>query len=396
MILLLASLFSCNPSDKKKSEIAEESSLPIERTTDFISPIEKRPYKISLATKPHYETQFTYTTAISGKIGEFVDAEMSEVVPVNMGLENQIDTDIKAEISQPEEIDVFLVMVNIIFDNDIFTNTDYYYTNGARIELVLPVAKYAPLNKALLNLKSNDIDFSGFSITQNIYTPINPEATEIVYGDRPFAAYLTLGQFRESYHLKKRLQMKSVLDIGVMGPLSLGEQVQSTVHELEPTGWEYQVQNSFLINYYMSLEKGIYSSSNLELNARGQANLGTLYNKLGGGLFIRTGSFLPVYRGPMTLCCNQARKNEFQYWFFVSGNLDFVAYDATLQGSLFNNNSPYELQSSELNRFVYKGSIGFAFYYNNLGLELENFYVTPEFKGAYHFKYGRIKLVANF
>jgi hypothetical protein len=98
----------------------------------------------------------------------------------------------------------------------------------------------------------------------------------------------------------------------------------------------------------------------------------------------------------MTLCCNQAKKQQIQYWFFVTGNAELVAYNATLQGSLFNNNSPYVIQSNELNRALFKGSAGIAFYYDNLGLELENFYLTPEFKGAYQFGYGRIKLVANF
>ena len=190
--------------------------------------------------------------------------------------------------------------------------------------------------------------------------------------------------------------MKSALNVGVMGPLSFGEKVQSTVHYLEPTGWEYQVQNSLLINYYFGVEKGLYSSSNLELNLGGQANLGTLYDKIGGGFYFRTGSFLPVYQGPMTICCNRAKRRQLQYWFFMSGKADFIAYDATLQGGMFNNISPYVLKNSDLNRMVFTGSIGVALYYNNLGVELENIYLSPEFKGAQYFGYGRIKLVANF
>ena len=144
-------------------------------------------------------------------------------------------------------------MINIIFDNDIFNNTDYYYTNGARIELVFPVAKSSPVNKVLLGLKTNDIDVSGFSLTQNIYTPINPESTEIEYGDRPFAAYLTVGQFRESYHLKKRLQMKSALDIGVMGLCRWVSKCNRLFTTLEPTGWAIpgakQLSDQLLFRY---------------------------------------------------------------------------------------------------------------------------------------------------
>jgi len=396
IILFVVCLFSCNSTEKQKKEVAKEAAVPIGRKVEVISPIEKRSPGISIAHDLRPAFQFQYTTSVTKKIGEFVEGPVNNAHPATIGFENTIVADVKENQNELPGWKVFPVMVNIIFDNDIFNNTDYYYTNGARIELVFPAATSSPVNKVLAGLKTNDIDVSGFSLTQNIYTPVNPESTEIVYGDRPFAAYLTVGQFRESYHLKKRLQIKSAIDLGVMGPMSLGEQVQSTVHELEPSGWKYQVQNSFLINYYVGIEKGLYSSSNLELNAVGHLNVGSLYDKLGGGLRFRVGSFLPVYRGPMTICCDRAKKGQLQYWFFMSGKADFIAYDATLQGSMFNDQSPYVISSNELNRVVYQGSVGVALYYDNLGVELENFYLSPEFEGAHHFKYGRIKLVANF
>jgi len=396
IILFVVCLFSCNSTEKQKKEVAKEPAVPIGRKVEVISPIEKRSPGISIAHDLRPAFQFQYTTSVTKKIGEFVEGPVNNAHPATIGFENTIAADVKENQNELPGWKVFPVMVNIIFDNDIFNNTDYYYTNGARIELVFPAATSSPVNKVLPGLKTNDIDVSGFSLTQNIYTPVNPESTEIVYGDRPFAAYLTVGQFRESYHLKKRLQIKSALDLGVMGPMSLGEQVQSTVHELEPSGWKYQVQNSFLINYYVGIEKGLYSSSNLELNAVGHLNVGSLYDKLGAGLRFRVGSFLPVYRGPMTICCDRAKKGQLQYWFFMSGKADFIAYDATLQGSMFNDQSPYVISSNELNRVVYQGSVGVALYYDNLGVELENFYLSPEFEGAHHFKYGRIKLVANF
>ena len=80
----------------------------------------------------------------------------------------------------------------------------------------------------------------------------------------------------------------------------------------------------------------------------------------------------------------------------MSGTTDFIAYDATLQGGLFDNKSPYVISDSELNRMIFKASAGLAVYYYRFGVELENFYFTPEFKGARHFMHGRIKLVANF
>jgi len=222
----------------------------------------------------------------------------------------------------------------ILFDNDIFANTDYYYTNGARIELVFPFAYHSPINNVLAGFREPDIGFGGFSITQNIYTPINPEATGIEYGDRPFAGYMTLGQFRESYSLRRRIYMKSALDLGVLGPASLGETVQSTVHYLEPTGWAYQIQNSFVINYYFHIEKNFLSSPYFELGAVGEAQAGTLYDKIGGGLNFRVGHFMPVYKGPLTACCISSGKREWQYWFFMTGITAFLSFLSAIRAIL--------------------------------------------------------------
>lgn len=70
-----------------------------------------------------------------------------------------------------------------------------------------------------------------------------------------------------------------------------------------------------------------------------------------------------------------------------------VFYDATLQGGMFSNNNKYTLSSSEINTHVFNASIGLAVFYNNIGLELHNFYMTPEFRTAYDFRWGRIKLI---
>ena len=395
IIWVVAFLFSCSSSETAEKDAAEAGIAQPERIVEVITVVKKKDAQMPVVGKLHPDAEFQYSTTINKKIGEIVDAPMSGVSPKSIKFENELNPETQIFETGSYQTEVNPVILRVIFDNDIFDNTDYYYTNGIRFELVLPFAGQSPVNKILLGIKSSDFGFGGFSITQNIYTPVNPETNEIDYGDRPFAAYLTIGQFRETYQLERKLQIKSALDLGVMGPSSMGETVQSSIHYLEPTGWKYQLQNSFLINYYINIEKGLYSSPNLEINIAGQANVGTLYNKLGGGLNFRLGSFMPVYRGPTTFC-NYTGKKQWQYWFFMSGTTSFVAYDATLQGGLFDNKSPYVIANSELNRMIFKASAGLAVYYYRFGVEMENFYLTPEFEGARHFMYGRIKLVANF
>ncbi len=281
-------------------------------------------------------------------------------------------------------------ILKLHFDNDIFNNTDYYYTNGAQISLVTPMANQSPLNLIFPKSRNNHLDLKGFSITQNIYTPTNPDVSEVMTGDRPFSSYLTIGQFRESYDLTRRISFKSSLDMGVMGPAAMGDYVQSSIHEINPVGWRNQIQNDFVLNYHLQVEKGLISNPAFELNVMAKMDVGTLYNRASAGLDMRLGSFTPVYRGTVW------NNGPFQYWFSLKGELSGVAYDATLQGGLFNEKNPYTIPAHDINRLVVKASIGFAAYYKNYGLEFENFYWSPEFNGAYDFRYGRLSIIAKF
>ena len=397
--LVVTFFFSCNQEENRqpqkvtpKGQVAEHA---VRKTVDIAPLLPKKVHVVNAKTESA-SGSFKYTTTFQKTIGEIVSPPMAAVSSKTTTLDCPLEHEIVAPYTEEITAEKSPVTLRIIFDNDIFDNTDYYYTNGARIELVFPFAAHSPVNKILAGFREPDIGFSGFSITQNIYTPINPEAVGIEYGDRPFAGYMTLGQFRESYSLKRRIYMKSTLDLGVLGPASLGSAVQSTVHYLEPTGWAYQIQNSFLINYSFHIEKDFISSPYFELGAVGEVQAGTLYDKIGGGLNFRAGHFMQVYKGPLTACCGTSGKRVWQYWFFMTGMTGFVAWDATLQGSFFDHKSPYTLESNEINRAVFRASAGIAVYYHRFGLELENFYLTPEFKGGRHFKYGRIKLVANF
>lgn len=359
--------------------------------------IKKNPERNSEAQRDT-SVQENYTAIKVDEISERVDIEFSEIASKGIEFKNQAE---KSIWEQNISNQVFAKgkapwILTVTFDNDIFDNTDYYYTNGARIELVTPFAGNSPLNKILPGAGKNSINFSGFSLQQNMYTPINPDAGEIQYNDRPFSAFLTIGQFRESVNFQKKINLKSEVSFGVVGPASLGANVQSTIHDVEPIGWQNQVKNDFVLSYALQLEKGLVSNQNIEVNATANGNIGTLFDKVGAGLFARAGSFIPVYRGSLAAISEKKSKQPFQYWFFVRGNVEAVLFDATLQGGLFNNENPYVISHSAMNRIVYGGSAGVAFYYKQVGVELENFYLSPEFEGARDFRYGRVKLSATF
>lgn len=344
-------------------------------------------------SKPDIQAEPIYKSRISKDVGEMVQLSINEVKPSR---ENNIISKNKpldynqgySNIQYLKEKPVRLIRVT--FDNDIFNNTDYYYTNGVAVELFNPIAGQSPLSRLLLGVRSSDINLYGISIIQNIYTPTNPDIPEISEGDRPFSAFLTIGQIRESYSLKQRLSVTSRINFGVLGPASMGGVVQSSIHNIEPIGWNNQINNNFVLDYSINIEKGIISNPNFELNLTAGGNIGTVFNNMDGGFYFRAGSFTPVLKGNVF-----NPEGTFQYWFFIESKANLIFYDATLQGGLFGHNDLYTINSKDINRIVLQASAGFAIYYNNLGLELQNFYISPEFKNAYDFRWGRIKLIFN-
>lgn len=283
----------------------------------------------------------------------------------------------------------------VIFDNDIFDNTDYYYTNGVRFEYVSALLNKFSLGKLLPSLNKADIDVQGLSLVQNIYTPVNPDTRNINKNDRPFSAYLTLGLFHKSINIEKGLKVSSEFLFGIMGPASLGGFVQSGIHDIEPVGWENQINNDIYLNYSIRVDKLVLGIKNFELKTNANAKIGTIYNNIGAGLNLRFGKFNRFVENDI-LYLENTKKHRLNYWIFTRLQGNLIAYNATLQGGLFNDSNRYVVDNNLINTFVFKASAGIAIYYKSFGLELENFYLSPEFKGAYDFRYGRLNLIFGF
>ena len=399
LILIGLFLFACSNPEQQ-----DETDTPLVNKTQRIHTelpsLNTRETAKNVSPQLHEkEDPVIYRNEQKTNTARLVSNNLQDIAPKNASLKNESKTipfqsELTLDLNNQEVKSKW--GLRVIFDNDIWNNTDYYYTNGLAIELLTPLAKTSPINKILLGTKAADIELNGFSIRQNMYTPTNPDITEILNNDRPFSAFLTVGHFRETYNFEKRLFIKSTLDIGVLGPASLGGTIQTGLHTEEPVGWQNQIQNSLVVNYYLEVEKGILHTQNFEFNLKGSATVGTLFDKAGGGFSLRLGRFIPVFQGPMKFMSKTGKNSPLQFWVFAKGNTDFVLYDATLQGGLFTTKSPYTIASNEMNRIVFQASAGIAVYSGSFGIELENFYLTPEFKGGRSFGWGRIKLVATF
>ncbi len=395
IIFIIAS--SCSELHK---ETKKETDTYSYKQSNQISSIDKREINLLIRLNENVDTSFIYSANITVDVGKNVNKSINEIVLLKADVPRKNYPFSVTFINDDQYIENYPTILRLVFDNDIFNNTDYYYTNGVVIELINPIAKRLPLTRMLVGLSDSQVNLYGFSVKQNIYTPTNPDIEEISMNDRPFSAFLTIGHFRESYNLKRNISIKSSLNFGVLGPASMGGIVQSSIHNIEPVGWDNQIKNSVVIDYALLISKGMISTPHFELNVTAGGNIGTIFNKLNSGLYIRTGSFIPVFRGLATnivsTSISKTEKSTFQYWFFLSAETNLVFYDATLQGGIFNAKDPYTIPNNDINRLVATISVGLAAYYKNIGIELQNYYLTPEFKNAYDFRWGRIKFIYQF
>lgn len=287
----------------------------------------------------------------------------------------------------------------IDFENDVFTNTDYYFTNGMQISVIAPVFQFIGLNHVLPGIGKNALNYYGAGIRQNMYTGINPETTEITLNDRPFSGVLYLEFFKISYDTDRKLKLSSSIRTGVLGSYSLASSLQSGLHELYPIGWKYQIQNDIILNFQAQIEKGIISNRNFELNISAQSSAGTLNTDLGGALMVRLGRFNNYFKGFYTAkpgTIEYTKSQKLIYWISAEISQQFIFYNATLNGGFFQKNSPYTLSYNELKHNLTRINIGISCFYKQNGMVLGFTQISPEIKSGRLHRWGSVRLVRNF
>lgn len=269
------------------------------------------------------------------------------------------------------------------YENDFFSATDKYYTQGMHLELVSPAIKYFPLSHLLPHPKWNNTRH-GIGIEHNGYTPTAIEKEAILYGDRPFAACLFLKTFRISIDPVNRQRFSSSIITGVIGQAAGGKEMQETIHKwtnnITPQGWHNQVNNDIILNYQAGYEKQLWSFRNtLSLSMDGMVRVGTFSNKAAIGGTIIIGHFDSPFAKVSTT------RNNFRIYVYEHPEVNVTAYDATLQGGMFNNSSPYTINASHITPIIFQNRFGFVFIYRGLYLEYFQSMRSSDFKtGNYH------------
>lgn len=277
--------------------------------------------------------------------------------------------------------------LRIQYDNDFFNATDRYYTQGIGLAYIAPSLKKLPLSHALIPLAHDAQNYYGLSAEQDCFTPSSIRHQDVFFGERPFAGTLVLSHELVSISSRKKRRLNTMLSLGMVGACAGCEQEQKTIHRwlanIQPLGWQYQVAGDAVINYNAQLEQGLLLSRYAELIGYTGTRIGTLYDDAHMGALLRIG-WMSSYFEHLGIV-KHAKNHRFQCYFTGRAQAKAVAYNATMQGGIFNRSSIYTIPASHISRIVLMGSAGIVIAYRRVSLEYTKVYISPEFTtGLYH------------
>jgi len=280
--------------------------------------------------------------------------------------------------------------LRITYDNDFFTAMDKYYTQGANIEIASPALKKYWISRLLV---TPGYDYVRYGITgaHEGYTPRYIDRSEILQNDRPFAACWYVKTFQVSIDTIKKQRFSTTLSTGVIGPAALGNELQTIIHRalgnVLPNGWHNQIRNDAVLNYQVNYEHQLLAAGKyFMMDAGGMVRAGTLSDKASVGMTLMAGYFESPYSAAVL------KGKDLRIYAYEHPEVSYVAYDATLQGGVFNRQSPYVIPARDIERITFMNRWGLVLNYRRVTLEYFQVYLTPEFSGGGYHTWGGVQV----
>lgn len=309
-----------------------------------------------------------------------------------------------------DEADATVGTLNLVFENDIFFNTDRNYTNGVRLSWV--TAPDATPDLAWRAVQAFPLFPAGgrvrtsYAIGQNMYSPSDITLRDPPLDDHPYAGWLygTVGLISETGDQLDQIGVT----IGVVGPASLAEQTQRLVHEIvgadDPRGWHTQLHNEpgIVLTYQRSwrrlVARTLLTGLEYDVTPHLGGALGNVFTYANAGVTLRIGENLPLDYGPPRIQPSLPGsgffipRNGFGWYFFAGAEGRAVARNIFLDG-----NSYQDSRRVRREPFVGDLQYGFALAFDSIRLSYTRVLRTREFatQRANH-DFGAISLSIRF
>ncbi len=276
------------------------------------------------------------------------------------------------------------------YENDFFSATDEYYTQGIDAELTLPQMDKLFVNKLLLHPNYSTTIF-GLGLQHNGFTPSSISSDDILYNDRPFAAVLIAKSFAITTDTTHKQRFSTTLYFGIIGQAAGAKEMQEFIHDklnnITPHGWQYQINNDLALNYQVQYDKQIVSYKDiLSLIGGGGGSIGTINTNLTTNVTFMFGHINNPYSG------QSPSLKKWSIYSYCNTDVKYVLYNASLQGGITANSNPYVLSASEITRSIASFRYGIRVSYGRIFLEYFKAWQTREFEKGKPHSYGGIQI----
>ncbi len=296
--------------------------------------------------------------------------------------------------------------LSVTEENDLFSNPfgkhqDRHYTQGLRISLVANETYFtnaaATMNRWLpaCALQVNESQFGWIVLGQTIYTPSDILDSEPLVNDRPYAGWLFTGlnlqRLGTTWRRTPVLESWEI-NIGVVGPESLADKAQSTVHQYQdpyyvPLGWGNQLDTELGVELkyarHWRLTPSPRLAKHLDFIPNIGASVGNIRTHATAGGIVRLGWNLPADFGPQLIDSAATdysalphTPHPFGFYLFTGVAGRAVGRNIFLDGNTFNDSL-----RADKEWFVGDWSWGFAFHaFRHLEFSYTRVRRTHEFK----------------
>jgi lipid A 3-O-deacylase len=284
------------------------------------------------------------------------------------------------------------------FENDALVGTDRHYTNGVRYAAMRLGVERSPWWARRLARRFELCDAGaekescfkinkGLAITHTIYTPDDIGDPELIVDDRPYGGWL---HYSSIFELRSERSLHHLeADIGIVGPLAFGEEVQTTVHALidsaKPMGWDHQIDNELglllLYQWQRRLPKlEIWNREEtvryFDLTPDFTGTVGNVFTYVGAGLTLRLGYNLSeAFPGRIEPVAVEAKgERKWEVYVFASTEGRAVARNIFLDGNTFKDSHSVDKET-----FVYDWEVGLVIRRGRVAFSYRQITRSPEF-----------------
>jgi len=303
----------------------------------------------------------------------------------------------QAAVAEPNNRDTFNNEYwSIQLENDFLASSgDRYYTHGTSVSLLLIEDPPGWLKRVAQLFPTYETDgiINGvnYSIGQKIFTPEDTDSRAIIENDRPYAGYLyACAALLSRVRRNRFFDIGNLLEftIGTVGPLAIGEQAQTSFHDLvgidKPQGWNNQLRNepALGVSYsrFWRVVQPLGDSFDIGVSPQLTASLGNIYTYVAAGVIFRLGTGLANDLSPPNIkpgfpgIAVFVIEDQHSWYFFVGAETRIVGRNIFLDGNTFQ-----ESHSVEKEPVIGDYQFGFVYRVGNLRLSFSNMFRTKEY-----------------